>query len=115
MLRALARAGSRCKGAKIGETAEDAHRDGRRRLAERARREHQTLRKAAVSREDLRGQGQPVFTAMAAFTADSMETALDRYDGTLRHLREARDLAERAGGDNLAVGSKTTTCPGASQ
>ena len=53
------------------------------------------LREAAVSLEELRGQDEPVFTAMAAFTAGSLEMALGRYDDALRHLREARDLAER--------------------
>ena len=62
------------------------------------------LREAAVSLEELRGQDEPVFTAMAAFTAGSLEMALGRYDDALRHLREARDLAERCGGDWLRRG-----------
>jgi hypothetical protein len=49
------------------------------------------LREAAVSLEELRGQDEPVFTGMAAFTAGSVETALGRCDDALRHLREARD------------------------
>ena len=64
------------------------------------------LREAAASLEELRGQDEPVFTAMAAFTAGSLEMALGRYDDALRHLREARDLAERSGGDWLAAGSR---------
>ena len=64
------------------------------------------LREAAVSLEELHGQDEPVFTAMAAFTAGSVETALGRYDVALRHLREARDLAERAGGDWRVAGSR---------
>lgn len=64
------------------------------------------LREAAVSLEEFRGQGEPVFTAMAAFTAGSVETALGRYDSALHHLRESRELAERAGGDWLAAGSR---------
>ena len=43
---------------------------------------------------------------MAASTVGSLETALGRYDDALRHLREARDLAERFGGDWLAAGSR---------
>jgi hypothetical protein len=43
---------------------------------------------------------------MAAFTAGSVEMALGRYDDALRHLREARDLAERVGGDWVAAGSR---------
>src|SRR5262249_52763862 len=57
------------------------------------------LREAAVSLEELRGQDEPVFTGMAAFTVGSLDMALGRYDDALRHLREARDLAERIGGD----------------
>ena len=53
------------------------------------------LREAAASLEELRGQNEPVFTAMAAYTIGSAGTALGRYDDALRHLREARDLAER--------------------
>jgi tetratricopeptide (TPR) repeat protein len=64
------------------------------------------LREAAASLEELRDQDEPVFTGMAVFTAGSLETALGRYDDALRHLREARDLAERVGGDWLAAGSR---------
>jgi predicted ATPase len=64
------------------------------------------LREAAASLEELRGQDEPVFTGMAAYTAGSLEVALGRYDDALRHLREARDLAERAGGDWVAAGSR---------
>ena len=64
------------------------------------------LREAAASQEELRGQDEPVFTGMAAYTAGSLEVALGRYDDALRHLREARDLAERAGGDWVAAGSQ---------
>jgi predicted ATPase len=64
------------------------------------------LREATVALEELRGQDEPVLTGMAAFTAGSLEMALGRYDDALGHLREARDLAERAGGDWLAAGSR---------
>jgi tetratricopeptide (TPR) repeat protein len=43
---------------------------------------------------------------MAVFTAGSLEMALGRHGDALRHLREARDLAERVGGDWLAAGSR---------
>ncbi len=62
------------------------------------------LREAVVSLAELRGQDEPVFTGMAAFTAGSLNTALGRYDDALPHLREARDLAERTGGDWLIAG-----------
>ena len=62
------------------------------------------LREAAASLEELAGQDEPVFTGMAAFTAGSVEMALGRYDDALRHLLEARALAERTGSDWLAAG-----------
>ena len=64
------------------------------------------LREAAVSLEELRGQHEPVYTAIAVFTAGSLETALGRYDDALGHLREARDLTEVCGGDWFAAGSR---------
>jgi tetratricopeptide (TPR) repeat protein len=54
------------------------------------------LRQAAPSLEQLRGQDKPFWTALAAFTVGSMETAVGRYDDALRHLRESRDLAEES-------------------
>jgi len=64
------------------------------------------VREAAVSLEEFQAQDEPVFTGMAAFTAGSLEMALGRYDEALPHLREARDLADRIGGDWLAVGPR---------
>ena len=64
------------------------------------------LREAAASLEELRGQDEPVFTAMAALTVGSLETTLGRYDDALCHLHEARDLAERVRDDWLAAGSR---------
>ena len=64
------------------------------------------LREAAVSLEELRGQDEPVFMELAAFTAGSLEMALGRYDEALPHLREACDLADRIGGDWLAAGPR---------
>jgi predicted ATPase len=64
------------------------------------------LREAAVSLEELRGQDEPVFIGMAAFTVGSLEMALGRYDDASRHLREGRDLAERSVGDWLAAGPR---------
>ncbi len=42
---------------------------------------------------------------MAEFAVGSLEMALGRYDDALRHLREARGLAERPGGDWLLAAS----------
>jgi predicted ATPase len=64
------------------------------------------LQEATVALDELRGQDELVFTALAAFTAGSLNTALGRYDDALRSMREARDLAERAGGDWLGAGSR---------
>ena len=64
------------------------------------------LREVTVSLEELRGQDEPVFTAMAALTVGSLETTLGRYDDALRHLREVRDLVDLSRGDWLAAGSR---------
>jgi hypothetical protein len=53
------------------------------------------LREASGSPEQLRGQDEPFFTALAAYTAALGETALGRRDGALPHTRETRDLADR--------------------
>jgi tetratricopeptide (TPR) repeat protein len=59
------------------------------------------LREVAVSLEELRGQDEPVYTAIAAAHVGTLEINLGRYDEALRHLSEARDLAERSGADWL--------------
>jgi hypothetical protein len=64
------------------------------------------LQEATVALQELRGQDEPVFTAIAALVAGFLDMALDRYDAALGHLREARDLAERVGGDWLAAGPR---------
>ena len=64
------------------------------------------LRQVMVALGELRGQDEPVYTALAAFTAGNLYMALGRYDDALQDMREARDLAERAGGDWLAAGSR---------
>jgi predicted ATPase len=63
------------------------------------------LRQVTAALEELRGQDEPAFTAMAEFTAGSLNTALGRYDDALQHLREARDLGRESGGDWLTAGS----------
>ncbi len=57
------------------------------------------LQEVTVALQELRDQDEPVFTAVAAFAAGSLDMALGRYADALRYLREARDLAERTGGD----------------
>jgi predicted ATPase len=66
----------------------------------------EALREAAISLEELRRQDEPVFIGMAVFTTGSLELAFGRYDDALSHLREARDLAERIGGEWLAAGPR---------
>jgi tetratricopeptide (TPR) repeat protein len=55
------------------------------------------LREVSASLQELRGQDEPFFTALAAFTAGAAETALGRPDGALQHLALMRDLADRFG------------------
>jgi hypothetical protein len=54
-------------------------------------------RQVSASLDELRGQDEPFFTAMAAFTAGAAETALGRSDGARQHLAVMRDLADRFG------------------
>jgi predicted ATPase/class 3 adenylate cyclase len=53
------------------------------------------LRGALASLEQLRGQDEPFWTGLALGTAGMVETSVGRHDDAQRHLREARDLAER--------------------
>ena len=53
------------------------------------------LRGALASLEQLRGQDEPFWTALALGTAGIVETTVGRYDDAQRHLREARDLGKR--------------------
>jgi ATP/maltotriose-dependent transcriptional regulator MalT len=53
------------------------------------------LRGELVSLEELRGQDEPYWMTVAVLTAGLVETAMDRHDAALGHLREARDLAMR--------------------
>ena len=63
-------------------------------------------REASASLEQLRAQDEPFWTALAAFTAGSIETTAGRYDDALGHLSEARDLAEEFDGTWLIAGSR---------
>ena len=53
------------------------------------------LRGALASLEQLRGQDEPFWTALALGTAGLVETTVGRHDDAQRHLREARDLGKR--------------------
>jgi ATP/maltotriose-dependent transcriptional regulator MalT len=64
------------------------------------------LQAASVSLEQLRGQDEPFWTALAVVTLGSVETAMGRYDDALHHLREARDLGERFDNAGLKAWSR---------
>jgi tetratricopeptide (TPR) repeat protein len=64
------------------------------------------LREVTVALEELRGQDELVYTAIAVFVAGTLDVALGRDAQALGHLREARDLAQRVGGDWLAAGAQ---------
>ena len=53
------------------------------------------LREVSATLEELRGQDEPFWTALAAYTAGAVETALGRPDSALQHLRVMRELADR--------------------
>ena len=55
------------------------------------------LREVSASLEQLRGQDEPLWTTLAAYTAGVLETAVGRHDDALGHLRELRNLADRLG------------------
>jgi tetratricopeptide (TPR) repeat protein len=54
------------------------------------------LERASDAVELLRGQDEPFWTAVALTTAGTIELSASRYDDALRHLTQARDLAEGA-------------------
>ena len=64
------------------------------------------LQGALVSLEQLRGQDEPLWTALAAYSAGLVEMTIGRHDDALRHLTEARDLAERFDNPSLASASR---------
>jgi predicted ATPase/DNA-binding SARP family transcriptional activator len=64
------------------------------------------LREATGALGELRRHDEPVFTALAAFCAAAAQMTLGRYDGALRHLREARALSDDVGSDWLPACSR---------
>jgi ATP/maltotriose-dependent transcriptional regulator MalT len=64
------------------------------------------LQGALAALEQLRGQDEPFWSAMAAYTAGLMEMTAGRYDDALRHLTAMRDLAERCDHPWLAAVSR---------
>ena len=64
------------------------------------------LQGASVSLEQLRGQDEPFWTAVAEATVGSVEVIVGRYDDARRHLSEARDLGDRFDNAWLTAGSR---------
>src|SRR5262245_15036644 len=64
------------------------------------------LRGALASLEQLSGQDEPFWTALAVYTAGLVELTIGRYDDALRHLTEMRDLADRLDNPWLAAVSR---------
>ncbi len=64
------------------------------------------LRAASASLEQLRGQDEPFWTALAIGSLGSVETAVGCYGGALRHLREMRNLTDRFGSAWLSAWSR---------
>jgi predicted ATPase/class 3 adenylate cyclase len=64
------------------------------------------LREVSASLEQLRGQDEPFFTALATFSAADLEMAVGRPDDARQHLREMRELADRFGYAWLTVSSR---------
>jgi ATP/maltotriose-dependent transcriptional regulator MalT len=64
------------------------------------------LREAAGSVERLRGQDEPLWTAVAVLSLGGLEAGVGRYDDAERHLTETRELGERFDNDWLAAASR---------
>src|SRR5215470_2276134 len=65
------------------------------------------LRAASAVLDELLGQDEPLWTALAAGTLGSMETSAGCYDDALRHLQAIRDLADRFDSAWLVAWSRT--------
>ena len=61
------------------------------------------LREASVRLEQFRQQDEPFWTALTFAAAGIPETTVERYDDALRHLTEARDLAQQLDNTWLAA------------
>ena len=64
------------------------------------------LRDASTALQQLRSQGEPFWTAVAASTTGTAEMTLGRFDEALSHLTEVRDLGERFDNAGLAAWSR---------
>jgi tetratricopeptide (TPR) repeat protein len=64
------------------------------------------IRQALASLEELHGQDEPYWTAVAAVSAGYLELDVGHDDDALRHTQEVRDLAERFGYSWLAAWSR---------
>jgi predicted ATPase len=64
------------------------------------------VREATASLEQLRGQDEPFWTALAVFTLGVLETAVGRYDDAIGHLSAGRGLEERFDNAWVAAGNR---------
>jgi tetratricopeptide (TPR) repeat protein len=64
------------------------------------------VREAAGSLERLRGQDEPLWTAVALMSLGALETAVGRYDHADRHLTETCDMADRFASAWLTAASR---------
>jgi predicted ATPase len=64
------------------------------------------IRQESVSLEELRGQDEPYWTATAALSVGSVQAAIGRDDDAVRHLSQARELADQFGYHWLATWSR---------
>jgi predicted ATPase len=53
------------------------------------------IRQVSLSLEELRGQDEPYWTATAVLSVGSFQAAIGREDDAVRHLSQARELADR--------------------
>jgi predicted ATPase len=64
------------------------------------------LQEALVSLKQLRGQDEPFWAALAAYTSGHVEMTVGRHDDAQRHLTEMRDRAEQLDNPWLAAVSR---------
>jgi tetratricopeptide (TPR) repeat protein len=61
---------------------------------------------ASAALDELHGQDEPLWTALAAGTLGSLETSAGRYDDAIPNLRQVRELGDRSGSAWLAAWSR---------
>jgi ATP/maltotriose-dependent transcriptional regulator MalT len=64
------------------------------------------IRQESASLQQLRGQDEPYWTATAALSIGTIQAAIGRDDDAVRHLSQARELADRFSYHWLATWSR---------